>query len=380
VAAILQGGAKVEGLEEHRLHRARILIVDDEPSNVVLLETVLEQAGYTSVVSTTDSSRVSDLFGQVAPDLILLDLGMPAPDGLALLHELEAARDDPWFRVLMLAEEASAEVKSQARAAGAADFLTKPFDKSEVLLRVRNLLEMQFLRLELRTFTHDLEKRVWDRTAELSDSREEALERLAVAAEYRDYDTGDHTRRVGRATETISSKIGLLPDEAELMGRAAPLHDIGKIGIPDRILLKPAELNRQEYEFMKRHAGIGASILSGSDSRLLQLGEQIAATHHERWDGSGYPSGLRGEEIPLPGRVVAVADVFDALTHKRPYKSAWPVDMAVGEIVRLAGRAFDPDVVRSFEQIDHEQLMEPVRRSHFAPANGGRGSRQSTSR
>jgi putative two-component system response regulator len=358
VTVILPGGENDDvSIDDRRLEQARFLIVDDEQTNVVLLETVLEQAGYCNVYSTTHSSRVVDMFAPLAPDLLLLDLDMPAPDGLALLHRLDAGRDDPWFRVLALVGDAAPEVKRQARRAGAADFLAKPFDQTEVLLRVRNLLHMHFLQLEMRAFTHDLEKRIWDRTAELAGGRVEALERLAVAAEYRDYDTGEHTRRVGRGAAMIAKRLGMPAEEVDLMAQAAPLHDVGKIGVPDRILLKPAQLTRAEFDLMKRHAGIGGSILSGSESRLLRMSEQIARTHHERWDGSGYPAGLRGEEIPLPGRIVAVADVFDALTHSRPYKEAWPVDVAVGEIVRLAGRGFDPEVVGAFEQIDHEGLL-----------------------
>jgi len=355
-------------VDDNRIKQARILVVDDDESNVLLLKSVLTHAGYENFTGTTDSSEVVELFGRLAPDLILLDFHMPEPDGLAILGQLEAARDGAWFQVLILTSDTSPEIKRNCLAAGAADFLTKPFDQTEVLLRIRNLLKMQFLQLELRGYAHELEKRVFERTRELSGAHVDALERLARAAEYRDYDTGEHTERVGRTAQMIADGLRLPEEEVELIGHAAPLHDIGKIGIPDRILLKPGHLTGEEYEQMKDHAGIGAAILSGSKSRLLRLGEEIAGAHHERWDGSGYPGGLCGDDTPLAGRVVAVADVFDALTHDRPYKTAWPVEMAVEEIVRLGGRKFDPDVVRSFERLDHEQLLAPAPR--FERANG----------
>jgi PAS domain S-box-containing protein len=207
-----------------------------------------------------------------------------------------------------------------------------------------------------------LESMVRQRTQALEGSRLETLRRLALAAEYRDDDTHEHTERVGRNSALIAQQLGLAEETASLIRRAAPLHDIGKIGIPDAILRKPGELTAEELRQMREHTTIGAKILADPKFAILQTARSIALTHHERWDGGGYPRGLRGKEIPLSGRIVSVADVFDALTHERPYKTAWPVDEAVAEIERLAGRRFDPRVVRAFAALDHRRLLEPVER------------------
>jgi PAS domain S-box-containing protein len=208
--------------------------------------------------------------------------------------------------------------------------------------------ELQRLYRQMERVNERLEENVLERSRELRDARNETLERLALAAERRDDDTGDHIRRVGDLSGLLAHVLELPGGHVELIGRAAPLHDVGKIGIPDGILLKPGKLTSQEFDEMKSHAAIGAHILGGSSVPLLQTAEEIALSHHERWDGSGYPSGLRGEAIPLSGRIVTVADVFDALTRSRPYKEAWPVDMAIEEIKNQRGRHFDPDVVDAF--------------------------------
>lgn len=205
-----------------------------------------------------------------------------------------------------------------------------------------------------------LERRVRDRTEALEESRLETLQRLAIAAEYRDDDTHQHTERVGRAAALLARQLGLPDETVALIRRAAPLHDIGKVGISDSILLKPGKLTPAEFEVMQAHVDIGAKILANGKFTVLRLAQEIALTHHERWDGNGYQRGLRGEAIPLPGRIVAVADVFDALTHDRPYKQAWPLDEAVAEITGLAGAQFDPRVVEAFADLDHHRLLEPV--------------------
>jgi putative two-component system response regulator len=202
-----------------------------------------------------------------------------------------------------------------------------------------------------------LEARVAERTADLEASRLELLQRLAQAAEYRDDDTYEHTERVGELAESIGRELGLPADELERLRLAAPLHDVGKIGVSDTIMLKPARLTPNEFEAMCEHVRIGASILAASSQPLFHIASEIALTHHERWDGSGYLRGLSGAEIPLAGRIVAVIDVFDALTHPRPYKDAWPVDRALAEIRRGAGTRFDPDVVAAFEAIDTGLLL-----------------------
>jgi putative two-component system response regulator len=265
-----------------------------------------------------------------------------------------------WFPIVALTGDPTPDTRKRALVAGAKDFITKPLDATEVLLRIRNLLESRFLALELRGQSLSLEQRVDERTRELTSARMEILERLAVASEYRDDDTGEHSQRIGRTSALLARALGLPDDLVKLIRLAAPLHDIGKIGVPDQILLKPGKLTPEEFSLMKNHVNIGAFILSRSHSRLLQVGERIALTHHEWWDGSGYASGLAGEQIPIEGRIVALADVFDALAHDRPYKAAWPMEQAVQEIVRLSGTQFDPAVVKAFEILDHEQLVGPV--------------------
>jgi putative two-component system response regulator len=359
------------------LKDGRILVVDDEPANVHLLERLLDRWGFVNVVSTTNSSQVVALYEEVRPDLLLLDLQMPDPNGFRVIellaHEIHGATRLP---VLVLTADAALEAKKKALAAGARDFLTKPFDPTEVQLRIRNLLETRRLQLQLEHHNETLEQRVAARTHDLDVARLETLERLALAGEYRDDNTHEHAQRVGRTVALLAAEMGGSAYEVEQLRRAAPLHDIGKIGIPDSILLKPGKLNPHEFERMKAHARIGHQILSGSGSRVLQLSAEIALTHHERWDGKGYPQGLGGEEIPLVGRLTALADVFDALCHRRPYKEAWSLDETLAEIMRGAGHQFDPAVLRAFEALDAERLLAPIASSgstlpaFIAPARG----------
>jgi putative two-component system response regulator len=343
------------------LKDARVLVVDDEYANVRLLERLLHLWGFMDVVTTTASADVPELCRTSRPDILFLDLQMPAPDGFALMElladEIHGATRLP---VLVLTADITQDVKKRALASGARDFLTKPFDPTEVELRLRNLLETRRLQLELQSHNETLERRVQERTRDLDMARLETLERLALAGEYRDDNTHEHAQRVGRSAARLADALGRAAYEVELFRRAAPLHDIGKIGVPDAILLKPGKLDRREFDLMKSHAGIGHQILSGSGSRVLRMSAEIALTHHERWDGSGYPAGLKGEEIPLSGRITAVADVFDALMHQRPYKEAWPLDAALAEIRHEAGRHFDPAVVEVFEASDPESLLTPI--------------------
>lgn len=333
---------------------ARILVVDDERANVDLLERTLEVAGYRDVVSTTDSRQVIELVRTFKPDLILLDLLMPHLDGFAVMDLLSSVIPiDSYLPVLVLTADATRETRRRALAGGAKDFLTKPLDLDEVLLRIANMLDTRFLHMQLQGQNVALEDRVQERTKELEDSYIETFERLALAAEYRDDDTGQHTRRVGEMAALIAQELGIPAKEVELLARAAGLHDVGKIGIPDHILLAPRSLTIEEFEIVKTHTVIGAKILSGSRSPLLSMAEEIAWSHHERWNGEGY-GGLAGEEIPLFGRITTVADVFDALTHRRPYKEAWPLEQAIAEISRQRGDQFDPRVVDAFTAIENE--------------------------
>ena len=353
--------ASATELDDSALKRARILIVDDQQSNILVMESLLGASDFTNLTSTTDPSEVVTLCAETDPDLIILDLHMPEIDGFEVMGMLR-----PWTRgssrlpILVVTADVSPEVKRRALSLGARDFLTKPVDPTEVLLRVTNLVESRLIQNELREQNRALEQRVREGARELEEARLEVIERLAFAAEYRDDETGEHTARVGRTSARLARQVGLAPDIVELIRRAAPLHDVGKLGVSDAILLKPGELGPEEFELMKLHVAIGGEILAESRSRLLQMSEEIALTHHERWDGSGYPAGLRGESIPITGRLVALADSFDALTHRRPYKEAQPIAEAVAEIRRLSGVHFDPRVVEAFEALDHEALLAPI--------------------
>jgi putative two-component system response regulator len=331
------------------LHDARVLIVDDHRANVRLLESILQRAGYRQLRSTLNPFEVSELYHAFQPDIVLLDLHMPRLDGFSVLEGLQRELPpETYLPVLVLTADATVQAKRRALAIGAKDFVKKPFDSAEVLLRVRNLLETRLLYKRLDTHNHKLEEGVRQRTADLEHAQVEIVERLALAAEYRDDDTGQHTYRVGRMAGLLARELGMEEAATELIQRASPLHDMGKIGIPDHILHKPSRLDAAEFEQMKTHTTIGAQIARGSASPLLQLAGEIARTHHERWDGGGYPEGLAGEAIPLVGRIVAVVDVFDALTNARPYKPAWPVAEATAEILRQSGQQFDPRVVQAF--------------------------------
>ena len=354
---------------------ARILVVDDQAPNVILLERMLAQWGYEHVTTTTQSHEVPALAPELQPDLILLDLQMPKPDGFELMEILAPfSAGPPRVPVLVLTADATQATRQRALAAGASDFLSKPLDPIEVRLRISNLLETRRLQIDLLGQNQMLENAVRERTKDLEHARLELMERLALAAEYRDDNTQEHARRVGRTVALIGQALGLPYDEVDVLLQAAPLHDIGKIGIPDAVLLKRAQLTLEEFALMKSHTTIGAQILSGSEFPILNAGEVIARTHHERWDGGGYPFGLAGDEIPLPGRLVAVADAFDALAHERPYKDAWPVDQAVAEIQAGAGTHFDPSVVAAFLMLDHAALLAPMEpASESAAANGYAG-------
>jgi putative two-component system response regulator len=341
---------------------APILMVDDERANILVLERLLQKAGYRNVRSTTDPRTVLGLVAELRPDLLLLDLKMPGLDGFEILELLRvgaAASSEPSLPVLVLTADATKETKRRALAAGATDFLTKPFDLDEVLLRIANMLDLRSLTLELRAKNASLEDRVFERTRELEESHIETFERLALAAEYRDDDTGQHTRRVGRMAALLGQELGVGPDVVQLLERAAGLHDVGKIGIPDAILLAPRKLTVEEFDVVKTHTVIGAKILSGSRSPLMRMAEEIAWSHHERWDGGGY-GGAVAEEIPLTGRITTVADVFDALTHARPYKDAWPLERAIEEIAQQRGDQFDPRVVDAFVSIQEDMAEAAV--------------------
>jgi putative two-component system response regulator len=338
-------------------NQATILIVDDEPQVVRLLERLLRSDGYASIVSTMDPREAVPLFDERHPDLVLLDLHMPHLDGYEVLAQLTPhIAPEQYVPIVMLTSDLSPAARQRALSMGAQDFLSKPFDAVEVLLRIRNLLETRYLYLALQRQNDLLEDKVRERREELQEAQLEILDRLVLAAEFRDDDTRQHTQRVGEISATIAREMGLSESLVEVIRLAAPLHDLGKIGMPDHILLKLGKLTDEEFKMMQQHTVIGARLLTGSSHAILQMAEQIALTHHERWDGSGYLAGLKADQIPLVSRIVAVADVFDALTHRRPYKDPWPIATALREIEESRGQQFDPQVVAALRRVIETQM------------------------
>lgn len=329
---------------------ARIMVVDDEPVNLKLLDRMLEKHGYQFRDLVQDPREASERYQTARPDVILLDINMPHMDGLTLLRQLQAL-DDPLFPpVIILTAEHGKEFLLRALAAGARDYISKPFNGVELIMRVRNLLDAHLAHCLLYDKKTTLEELVRNRTEELQRTRLQAVQRLGMAAEYRDEETGNHVLRMSHLCALMARTFGWSDEQCDVMLNASPMHDIGKIGIPDAILRKPGRLEPQEWEIMKSHASIGAELLAGDDSELMRTAQCIALTHHEKWDGSGYPVGLKGEAIPMAGRIAALADVFDALTSERPYKKAWSIEMAMEFIRENRGVDFDPELVDLFER------------------------------
>jgi putative two-component system response regulator len=351
---------------ERRLDR--ILVVDDEPSNVLLLQHMLEQAGYGDVRATTDPRTVEELYGTFRPDIILLDLHMPVMDGFAVMQRLsQLIESGEYLPILVLTADVTQKSKQAALEGGAKDFVTKPFDQAEVLARVGNLLATRALHAQLRRHNEVLDATVRERTAELEhvvqrlaaaerDTRlaqEETIHRLSLAAELRDDATSRHIERMSRYCAILARRAGQDERQIELLRIAAKMHDIGKLAIPDAILLKPGRLTARELEVMKTHPDIGHQVLDGSKSELASTGAMLAWTHHEKVDGSGYPRGLRGADIPLEGRIAAIADVFDALTTDRVYRDAFSISEAVSIMRDGRGTHFDAQLLDLFlESLD----------------------------
>ncbi|HEX6306731.1 MAG TPA: HD domain-containing phosphohydrolase [Longimicrobiales bacterium] len=329
---------------------ARILVIDDDPANVRLLSRLLARIGYHNVRGTTDDRNAFTEYGDFVPDLVLLDLRMPHVDGFALLERMRRARpDEAMAPVLVLTADSSPETRRRANELGANAFVTKPYDLDEVALRVGALLELRAHAQAAFRAVPELSagSRAWDGTSD----EFQLLHQLAETCVYRDRLSPGHTGRVGWLAAVIASELRLPGAVVDVVRRCAPLHDLGKIAIPDEILLKPGPLTHEERAVAERHTTIGALILSGSRYPLLRVAAEIALTHHERWDGTGYPRGLKGTDIPIAGRIVAVADVYDALTHERSYKPAWPVSRALGEILTKKGTHFDPLVVAALLRV-----------------------------
>lgn len=330
---------------------SKILVVDDQEANVRLLEYLLLRNGYRSVRSTTDPREVVQIYQEFNPDLVLLDLKMPHMDGVEVMKKLQEIERETYPSIVVITANNDDETKIRSLALGALDFLAKPFNGVEVSARIKNILNVRQLHNRVNHQNKILDQKVRERTRELADTRLEVVQRLSRAAECRDNETGIHVVRMSRYSYLLGEAMGLSINQCELLQHASPMHDIGKIGIPDSILLKSGKLDAVEWEIMKTHTEIGGQLLSGSGSNLMQMAERIARTHHEKWDGSGYPHGLKGEEIPMEGRIVAMCDVFDALTSERPYKEKWPVEKAIQELKDNSGIHFDPVLVCKFIEI-----------------------------
>ncbi len=339
-----------------------ILVVDDQPQNIELLDAYLVPQGYEVVKATSGEEALGKLSGSQI-DLILLDVMMPGMDGFEVTRRIRQDDKDRLLPIILVTALRETEDRVKGIEAGCDDFLSKPVDKMELLARVQSLLKVKAYNDLMSNYQRRLESEVTKSTEELRRAYEsikaaslDTIYRLSMASECKDEDTGAHIKRMSRYSAAVARRMGLTESTIETILYAAPMHDVGKIGIPDLILVKPAKLDRAEWEIMKLHTVIGARILKGSDAEFIRLGETIAQCHHERWDGSGYPFGLKGTEIPIAGRITAIADVFDALICKRPYKDPFSVDKSLAIIREGKGTHFDPEVVDAFFAIQGELL------------------------
>jgi len=325
-----------------------VLIVDDTEINLILFGALIKKLDGCEAHAFADSRAGLAWVRDNQPDLVIVDYMMPDLDGLEFIRLMREIPGRESIPVLMITANDQKQIRYRALDTGANDFLTKPVDKVEFLARAKNMLTLNDSRKKLANQADWLAQEVRKATHEIVERERETVIRLSRAAEFRDPETGAHILRMAHFSQIIARELGLSEADQYLLLEAAPMHDIGKVGIADKILLKPGRLDTDEFEIMKRHAAIGYDLLKGSSSRVLQIGAEIALGHHEKFDGSGYPSGLRGEEIPIFCRIVAVADVFDALTSERPYKKAWEVEVAVDYLKDGAGSHFDPACVEAF--------------------------------
>jgi len=325
-----------------------ILIVDDTPENIDVLTEVLDPH-YQTRIALNGEKALKIAAGEAKPDLILLDIMMPGISGYDVCQRLKRNSDTRGIPIIFVTAMNEMEDEKRGLELGAVDYITKPISPSIVLARVRT-------HLALYDQTRELERLVDLRTAELERTRHQIIRRLGRAAEFKDNETGNHVIRMSHFSRLTAEAMGMGAAAVELLFNAAPMHDVGKIGIPDNVLLKPGKLDEVEWEIMRQHPMMGAEILGDHKDELLQAARSVAMTHHEKWDGSGYPHGLKGEEIPIFGRIVAIADVFDALTSARPYKKAWTVEAALQMIDEGAGHHFDPGLMKPFKSALPEML------------------------
>lgn len=324
---------------------ANVLVVDDEPFIRDIIQRWLTKEGY-RCSTTSSGSHALDMLTKEHFDLLISDIRMPGMNGLELLTAVKNQHAD--VAVIMVTAVDDRKTANRTLDLGAYGYIIKPFDENEVLIQVSNALSRRSLTLASEAYEHMLENDVRERTAEIRRTQEEVVFRLVTASELRDDDTGSHIRRIGEYSAAIADKMGWDALRVDDLRLAAAMHDVGKIGVPDSILLKPGKLTPEEWVVMKTHTTIGAQILQGSKIPLLDTAREIALYHHERWDGSGYPHGLAGTDIPLSARIVAVADVYDALVCKRVYKPAFSEEEAIAEMTRANGTHFDPAVFRFF--------------------------------
>lgn len=329
--------------QESLTTKATILIVDDTLVNISVLVGLLKD-NYRTIVAKDGEQALNRIYSGVLPDLILLDIMMPGIDGYEVCSRLKADARTKHIPIIFISAMSNVGDEAKGLELGAVDYITKPISPPIVLARVKT-------HLALFNQQKNLEAQVEARTQELANSRKELIRRLGLAAEYKDNETGLHVQRMAEYTRLLALELGFSPANAETLASAAPMHDIGKLGIPDAILCKPGKLTDEEFEVIKSHPLIGAQILEHPDSELLTVAREVALYHHEKWDGSGYPEGLAGENIPIAARIASIADVYDALISVRPYKKAWSTEQALALFEEQKGKHFDPNVVEAFKRV-----------------------------